>query len=48
MKRYKVTYLDGDDVCTVWVSAIDAENAKFQVMQEYWDCKDIIDVMSME
>ena len=42
MNKYYVTYRD--DITTVWVNATSVEAAKSRVIDEYWDCKEIVDV----
>jgi hypothetical protein len=43
MKKWKVSYLDKhDDLTNVWVYANSKEDAKQEVMHEYWDVEEII------
>lgn len=43
MKRYKITYrATDDDCCSVWTEADSVEEAKQNVLREYWDVKEII------
>ena len=44
MKRFKVTYIptyDHDDICSIWVNAKNATDAKIQALDEYWDIYNI-------
>ena len=46
MKTYYITYIskiDGD-CCTVWTEAMSKEDAIDEVMHDYWDVKEIIEV----
>lgn len=46
MKTYYITYIsktDGD-CCTVWTEAMSMEDAIDEVMHDYWDVKEIIEV----
>jgi len=43
--KFKVDYIDKcDDLCHVCVDAVDEENARYEVLDEYWDVKQIIQV----
>lgn len=45
MKKYYVSYnTTYGDYATVWVMAIDAEEAKYIVKREYWDVDEIVSV----
>lgn len=45
MRKFHVDYIDkSDDLCHVWVTAINEEDAIEQVKQEYWDIKRIVQV----
>lgn len=41
--KYYIDYLDkSDDLTHVWVEAESREDARRQVLHEYWDIKEII------
>lgn len=44
MARYKVTYIakGDDDCCNVWTEADSPQEAKQNILSEYWDVKEII------
>lgn len=47
MSKYIITYISkGDnDVCKVWVHANSKDEAKKEVLNEYWDIKKIISIV---
>ena len=45
MRKFHVDYIDkSDDLCHVWVNAVNEEDAIERVEQEYWDIKRIVQV----
>jgi hypothetical protein len=45
--KYIITYIpksEPEDICNVWVEADSVAAAKRQVMREYWDVEEIINV----
>ena len=46
MKTYYITYISktDHDCCTVWTKANSREEAKSDVLSEYWDIEEIIEI----
>lgn len=48
MRKYIVKYENHDgDLCTVWLTADSREDAKTQARAEYWDIKDILQIIEI-
>lgn len=47
--KYKVIYIstNDDDCCSVWTEASSPQEAKENILYEYWDAGEIIDVVEL-